>query len=116
MFVLLSTDDSDENRYWESHVDRFSGDYSLAFQFTAVAYFDDVGRDFAGGNLVPSTLSNFFPLSSSGITSKHLIRLERLCQGQTLWLKYSSSITLKTNKLEQAWVRLINDDKKYGVV
>jgi hypothetical protein len=61
LFELLSTDDSDENRYWESHVDRFSGDYSLAFQFTAVAYFDDVGLDFAGGNLVPSTLSSFFP-------------------------------------------------------
>jgi hypothetical protein len=75
LFELLSTDDSDEKRYWESHVDRFSGDYSLAFLFTAVAYFDDVGRDFAGGNLVPSILSNFFPCQVLATLSN--IRLDR---------------------------------------
>jgi hypothetical protein len=88
LFVLLSTDDSDENRYWESHVDRFSGDYSLAFQFTAVAYFDDVGLDFAGGSLVPSILSNFFSLSSSGNTIKHSTGPERDKRSSLFFLRH----------------------------
>ena len=32
------SNEMDENPYWKRHVDRLSGDYSLAFHFTAVVY------------------------------------------------------------------------------
>ena len=55
MFDTLNS--SEDNRYWEVHVDRLSGDYSLAFHFTAVAYFDHPGKDFEGGSLVFQNVS-----------------------------------------------------------
>ena len=59
-FMFLNRDETDSNRYWEVHVDRLSGDYSLAFHFTAVAYFDDPIKDFEGGSLVFKNVSRCY--------------------------------------------------------
>ena len=45
-------EEEDSNHYWKVHVDRLSGESSLAFHFTAVVYLDTKDNEFSGGDLV----------------------------------------------------------------
>jgi hypothetical protein len=47
-----------ENHYWKIHVDRHSGESSLAFHFTAVVYLDTKDVEFSGGDLVFEPVTN----------------------------------------------------------